>query len=45
MISSKAINIFSKVIEHYHIIDDINQKYDNPLKKRQLKIYYTKKFG
>tara|TARA_B100000945_G_C20308478_1_gene561619 strand:- start:214 stop:819 length:606 start_codon:yes stop_codon:yes gene_type:complete len=33
VISSKAINIFSNVIEHYHIIDDISQKYENPYKK------------
>ena len=43
MISSKAINIFSKVIEHYHIIDDINQKYDNPYKKKTIENLLHKK--
>ena len=43
MISSKAINIFSKVIEHYHIIDDINQKYDNPYKKKTIESLLHKK--
>ena len=43
MISSKAINIFSKVIEHYHIIDDINQKYYNPYKKKTIENLLHKK--
>ena len=43
MISSIAINIFSKVIEHYHIIDDINQKYDNPYKKKTIENLLHKK--
>ena len=43
MISSKAINIFSKVIEYYHIIDDISQKYDNPYKKRTIENLLHKK--
>ena len=43
MISSIAINIFSKVIEHYHIIDDINQKYDNPYKKKTIESLLHKK--
>ena len=43
MISLKAINIFSKVIEHYHIIDDITQKYDNPYKKRTIENLLHKK--
>ncbi len=43
MISSKAINIFSKVIDHYHIIDDINQKYNNPYKKMTIENLLHKK--
>ena len=43
MISSIAINILSKVIEHYHIIDDINQKYDNPYKKKTIENLLHKK--
>ena len=43
MSASTAINIFSKVIKHYHIIDDINQKYDNPYKKKTIENLLHKK--